>query len=158
MLDLIPVFFNFAVVLFIIWHYGKKPFADYLVERSLSISTAIDEAKKAEREAKAQLDLWDGKWHGSHDEAKKLMADTKAQIESLREKTISDAHRSVERIEKEARMLSEGEALRAKATLQKSLVSKSIELARRYVASEITEADQKHLVSDYVEKLNHGTA
>lgn len=154
----IAPFVNFLAVVFVLWKFGRQPFRDFLAQRHDSVGEAILGAEKAAEEARVSLDHWQKKWNGASQEVAQLMDDAKARIQTLRKNTLAQAEHNVERIQKESRLIGESEAARAKAGLKSELAHKSIMAARGYVAAEITDADQKALVSDYLTKVGNGSA
>ena len=55
LIEIIAPLVNFAIVVFILWKYGKQPVLDFLGSRSKNIETQMNEAETLFAEAKKQL-------------------------------------------------------------------------------------------------------
>lgn len=158
MIEIIAPILNFAVVIGILWYFGRKPFAAFLEARSSNIEKAISEAETEAVGADTVMKEWAGKWNGSKVHAKELMDETKKRMELFREKTIKMAGVEAERIKRDAKVVGQSEIAKARVALQKRIAIDSIDLAKEYVNQHLSEKDRQKLVTEYVEILGNGAA
>jgi len=149
---------NFAVVLFILWYFGRKPIAEFFQQRRHTIQVAISEAEAQYLEAEKSLSTWQTRMKESEAEARTMFDDAKASMKKFSERTVASAQNETQRIKQESQLLGKGEILRAKQGLQTEMAEKSIALAERYLSKQLDERDKHQLVSEYVEIVGNGKA
>ena len=154
---LLPILFNFACLVLILWYAGRKPVTQMLQTRSLSVETAIAEADKMALEAGAILNRWESSWKACEAHAKKLMEDGKETMHRLRETTLQRSRLEAERIHKDGKLMGQSEILKTKRVLQEDLAHRSVFLATRYLTDHIPDEDKHRLVTDYVESVVVGS-
>lgn len=158
MVEIIAPIVNFAVVLFIVWKYGRGPFLEFLQTRSKQIETQIREAETLSGEAKRLLDEAEKNWASSQEYTRQFAAEAKGSIARFREQTVSAARSEAERVKGEAERVEQSERARARNALEQELAQRSVALARKYLASHLDEKERHKLISDYVEMVRNGTA
>ena len=148
---IIPAIVNFLAVVFILWYFGRKPLAAFLVERSETIAASIREAEKQSAEAEKVLGEWQRNWESSEAHAKTQLEEAKVALVRYRETALVSAKSEAERVKKESRLVGQSEISKAKAQLQKEVVEKSVQMAQAYLAGHLSDKDKQNLVTEYVE-------
>jgi len=147
---------NFSVVVFIFVFFGRKPFAKFLVSRSESLKTEIEEAEKLAVEARAELSTWENNWNQATTHAQKNQEDCESSLRRFKEKTITQAKHEAERIKKEAELMSLGETVKARKLLEREAIERSVELAELYLGEHLPAQDKHKLVTEFVDLVSHG--
>ena len=155
---ILPVIFNFALVLGILYFSCRKAFAAFLINRSKDIGTQIQDAEKLYSESHAFLIQSEADSKASEAHAKRLLDDAKVTLERVRTTSLEKAKHEAERVSKEASMVGKTELARARMTLQKELAQKSLSAAEGYLTSHMNDEDRHGLVNNYVETVGNGHA
>jgi len=150
--------FNFALVLFIFWYFGRRPIASFLLDRSEIVATALKDAEEQSKSAGALLELWTKNWRASESHAKQQFEEAKAAVVRIRESTLASAHAEAERVRRETELVGKTEVSRIKKHLRQELVERSVRMARAYLEGNLTEKDKHKLVAEYVERVSDGPA
>jgi F-type H+-transporting ATPase subunit b len=156
MVEIIAPLFNFAIVVFILWKFGRQPFREFLSTRSKNIATQIQEAEFQSAEAKKLLGVAEKNWKSCETKACQFQEEAVAIVQRYREQTVLAARAEAERIQRESKMVAQSEMLKAKDTLQREIAQRSVRMAGQYLLAHLAEKDKQKLVSDYVELLSHG--
>lgn len=154
--DALPVLFNFAVVVAILYFSLRKMSSQFLINRSQAIATSIAEGEKLSADAAKLLGEWDSKWKQCEAYSKELMDEAKITIERLRASGLDKAKLESERIAREGKMAAETDLIRAKSNLQRDIALRSLGLSESYLNTHLAEEDRKRLVGEYMEKVSNG--
>jgi F-type H+-transporting ATPase subunit b len=145
--------FNFALLVFIYYRFGKKPTVEALKTRKLSIASAIEGAQRILREAKARAKRYRAKLEkvsADAEEGKKALVSTgKGEAETI----LRTAAEKAERIQRDATFLVEQEKKQTKLDLVRETVEKATHEAEELLRKSVTPADQERLAEDFVAKL-----
>ncbi len=155
---ILPVIFNFALVLAILYFSCRKAFTAFLVNRSKDIGTQIQDAEKLYTESHVLLTKSEADSQASEAHAKRLLDDAKVTLGRVRTTSLERAKHEADRVTKEASMVGKTELARARMTLQKELAEKSLNAAENYLTSHMNEEDRHGLVNNYVETVGNGHA
>lgn len=155
MLEL-SILFNFSVVVFVLWYYGRAPLAQYLSDRSDALAKEMAEASALSKEARQELDTWQKRWNGAKGEIAQQEVETKALLARQREMMIAHLKSESERVKHEAILVAQSENARAKRLLREEVAHRSVEVARKYLVGHLEDKDRHRLVSEYLEILRNG--
>ncbi len=144
---------NFVVVVFILWHFGRKPIGEFFQTRSKDIATHVSEARVLSTDAKKELGTWESKTQNAQSEIARQLEDAKSSMAKFREATLTRATAEAKRIAEETTTVASAEALRAKRQLRKELALESLEQARQYLEHHVDSKDSKKLLTDYLERV-----
>lgn len=144
---------NFAVVVFVLWKFGRKPATQFVAARTKSIGDAIAEAQKQSQEAEKLYTEFEVNWKGASSHAETHRQQSILGIERLRETTLSSARIQAKRVQEEAKMVGLGEVAKAKQALSREIVDKAIQMAAQFLRRSLNEEDKQRLVMEYVEAL-----
>lgn len=144
---------NFSVFLFIILKFGLKPVMNGLKNREEKINTAIENAEKANAEAKklmkesqekldaAQKEMMEIVNKGRH-QADVFMQKASEEAERMKQNRIQDAVREIER-SKEA----------AIGELRKEVAGLVVKATEMILEEELNDEKHRKLIDSYIEKL-----
>jgi F-type H+-transporting ATPase subunit b len=147
---------NFLAVVFILVYFGRKPFAQFLQERSDGIRNAMAEAESLSKDAFAQRDKWKSSWSQKDAYMRQQWDEAKAALKNQRERELATAKGEATRIEKDAELMGSGEIAKAKKRLQDELIQSSIDAAQTYLGGSLSTKDREKLVAEYMDLVNHG--
>ncbi len=155
--DILAPLVNFAVVVFILVYFGRKPFVEFFASRSVSVSAAMTEAESYSRESMAEFSKWKKSASEKDMHVKQMEEDAKASIARLKERTLEHASLEAARIKKDAEMMAKSESLKASEQLQREVVAGSLEVAEKYLSQSLPPKDKAKLVEQYVELVSNGS-
>jgi len=148
--DLIMMWVNFGIIVFIVVKFGKKPFMDFLTGQKEDLKNEINkielDKKKADENLAKALKLVD--------ESSTRFATIKERIsieaEKEKQKIIEDAKKQSKSLIKAASKKVENQIDSAKLNFKSELVDKSINLAMKKLPDIITEKDNEKFVANYL--------
>lgn len=144
---------NFAILAFVIYKYGKDPLVKFLTGKRSSVVLSLQELDK-EKEYLAH----------QHDEQVRSLATIDEKIKSIQDyyhQLGQDEKRKImERTEihrnqmlEDARLRADREIEKAKSQFRAEVVEMAMELAEGRIRQNITVADDRNLVEDYISQL-----
>jgi F-type H+-transporting ATPase subunit b len=150
---LAALLFNFALLVFIYYRYGKKPAVEALKNRKISIASAIENAQRILREAKERSKRYRNKLEKAQEDADQgkqaLVSTGKGEAELiLREGTEKAA-----RLKREALFLAEQEKKQTELDLMRETVEKATKEAQDILQKSVSLADQERLGDEFIAKL-----
>jgi F-type H+-transporting ATPase subunit b len=157
LLDMLPVIFNFSVVIFILWKYGKDPIRDFFSTRSTQVNEALTEAGEISKQAFQMREEWGKKRQGIQAEIQKLESDAKESLKRMREGSEKKAEHESKRIKKETELLLQGEYRKTQKRISEEVFEESQALVRKYFLKNLDEADRSKLVGDYLGSFGNGS-
>lgn len=142
-----------VVFIFILYKLLKNPIKKFVTNRSLEIETALNNALKANEEAKAKLRDYEEK-------VSKLEADLEAMknnalkgAEKEREMILVDTEKSIEKMKKLALNMIEAETLKAKNDLRKELAELAVADAEKRLTEAVKGEKAKELLDQYIKRI-----
>jgi F-type H+-transporting ATPase subunit b len=146
--------FNFALLVFIYYRYGKQPAADALKNRKVSIATAIENAQRILKEAKERSKRYRAKLEKAADDADQakqaLLSTGKGEAELI----LRNAEEKALRIQRDAKFLLEQEKKQTQLDLLRETVEKAAKDAEDLLRKTVTSADHERLADEFVAKLS----
>ncbi len=150
---LAAVVFNFALLLYIYYRFGKKPAADALKTRKLSIASAIESAQRILREAKERSKRYRQKLETVKDDAEQgklaLASTGKGEAEMI----VRAANDKAARLQREAQFLVEQEKKQTELDLLRETVDKATKEAEALLRKHVSPADQERLAEEFIATL-----
>jgi F-type H+-transporting ATPase subunit b len=150
---LAALFFNFAVLALIYYRYGKKPAAEALKNRKLSIAKAIEDAQRILREAKGRAKRYRAKLEKVADDAEQGKQTIISTGEGEAEAILRTAEEKAERIKRDATFLVEQEQKQTKLDLVRETVEHAAKNAEELLRKNVTTEDQERLAEEFITKL-----
>jgi F-type H+-transporting ATPase subunit b len=145
---------NFAILLFLLYRFVRKPIANMLSGSAENTKKAVDEAKEELAKAKSQLVEYEQKTADLEKELVSREAAAMASIESEKEKMIADAKLQAQKLEEQAQNRIDQNILKTKNDIREFLVNESVQLAEKIITEQIGSKEQKTLVDNYVKYFN----
>jgi len=142
--------FNLALLLGVIFYFGRKPIAEFFSTRRTGIQSELSEAadlltQAEQRNAELQRRLVD---LGSEVEGIREEAGRRAEDEA--ERILADARATAERIRHDAQAAVAQELRRAQSALRDEAADLALELAARKLNEQVSDADRERLVDEFI--------
>jgi F0F1-type ATP synthase membrane subunit b/b' len=145
--------FNFALLAYIYYRFGKKPVADALKSRKVGIATAIENAQRILREAKERSKRYRHKLEKVQDDAEQgklaLASTGKGEAEMI----VRAANDKATRLKREAECLVQQEQKQTELDLLRETVEKATKEAEELLRKNVSAADQERLADEFIAKL-----
>lgn len=147
---------NFAVLVFALNKFLRKPFTDYLTGRSTQIRKDLVEAAELSTAANAQLADVDRKMKALPAELDALRKRGTEEIAAEEERIASAAAADRARLLTQTRREIEVRLQTAQRELSEHAAGLAVDIARTRLATAMTAADHARLVDRYVEQVKEG--
>lgn len=131
--ELLPPLINFAVVLGILVHFGRKPTIDFFQARSVQLSKAASEASQAAKKANQEYEILKNSLGGLEREYAQKRAEMEQGFAKARAEELARSEREAERIRNDAAQLLAGERKRRIRSIQSDILSSAMARVRGYV-------------------------
>ncbi|HTM11003.1 MAG TPA: ATP synthase F0 subunit B [Verrucomicrobiae bacterium] len=151
--ELIFPFLNFLIFLFLIYRFALPLVRDYLNKRRADIAAAVHEGDEAKRKGEALLAEYRGRLASLGDELRAIRDSLRADAEKERAKLLADAAEIGGRIKADADFLADQEVRLARQEVRKEIVDTAAETAERLVRDNLTPADQKRIVGEFLTEV-----
>ncbi len=145
--------FNFAVLVFVLVYFLKKPIADALKEQRDRLRKALEEAEKKEKEAEEKLKAIEEKMSGLKDEIEAILKKTDEIANKEKESIIAKAKEEAEKIKKLAELEINNKINAAKLELKRYMVELASSKAEEQIKAVITESDIEKTIDNYFKEL-----
>jgi F-type H+-transporting ATPase subunit b len=144
---------NFIIFVGVIYYFANKPLKEYLASRSTTIRKDLDEARRMNAEAAAQLQTVDQKLKALPGEIDALRhrgtQDIKAEEQRIAAAAAADRERMLEQTRREIDL----QVRLAKKEILEHAADLSMQLATDRIRKEVTPADQDRLVDRYLSQV-----
>ncbi len=144
---------NFAVVVGILVYFVTKPIKKGLSGRREGLEKALTDARKAKEAAEAKFAEYDSKLKDATAEIDQIQNEIKREGELERERIVANARAMAEKITQDAEKAAAQEVAKAARELQQEAAALAISLAGEMLKKNFTDADQKRLVDEYMQKM-----
>lgn len=144
---------DFAVFVFIIYWFGRKPIAAFLQDRSDSIRAALEEAKQAKAEAEARAAELEQRVKALDGELQQIREDIHHLGESERKSLIAEGEKAAERMLADTELQIQNELERAKASLKNQTLNEALALAEQQLRAQMTAKDYSRLNAEFTQSL-----
>jgi len=148
---------NFAILLFIIVKFGKKPFKEYLKNRHETVKERIEEAERLLKEAQEVKALYTEKLEKLPGEIEAFRAQALKEAETERAKILAEAQELASRIREQARLAYEQEMKETLSRVRAEVVAHTIETAEEVVRERFTKEDHDRMVEDFITNVGSVT-
>jgi F-type H+-transporting ATPase subunit b len=145
--------FNFALLVIGVYFAWTKAISKMLDKRGSDIKAAMDEAAKVKAAAEAKKKEYEEKLALLDSRIRHIQDELRLEGEAEKEKIAAEAKESAERIIAQAKLVADQEVQKAKDELRREAAELSMGMAEELLKKELTAADQKRLVGDYLSKL-----
>jgi F-type H+-transporting ATPase subunit b len=144
---------NFVVLAAVLIYLLRKPISQALAARIRGIKDQLASLEAQKAEAEKQLAQYSEKLSFLEKESEKIIAEYIKQGNEAKARILKEAEAAAEKLRVQARRSIEHELERAKLSLQKDILEKSLAKAEEMIRTHISVKDQEQLVDDYLEKV-----
>lgn len=141
---------NLAIMIGIIYYFGRTPIRNHLVQRQDSVREALMRAELARKEAEARAAEYEARLAALETEAAEHRQRIEAESKEEAARMIESAHRHAAQIQEQNERLLQDELRSVRERLRRESVDMALNMARQMVSAQITDADQRRLLMDYV--------
>lgn len=147
---------NFAILAFMVVHFGKKPIQDGLEAHSNEIARLINDAETRLQGAKVALEASGKALKGAETEVSEILKRAESMQENFRREIQEAAHKEAERLQASAKENIALETQMAIAALRREVIAQAALKATQDLGS-LDENTQKRLVSEFARKVGEGS-
>ncbi|PIE75244.1 MAG: ATP synthase F0 subunit B [Deltaproteobacteria bacterium] len=144
---------NFIVLVSVLFVLLRKSVGNFFSQRIETLKYEISELENRKEDAKKELEEFQKKLSSLDEEVKTIVETYVEQGEKAREKILSEAKFSAEKLRSQAEMKIEQEFTLAKESLSKEIVEKSVLEAEKLIRKNINDEDQEKLIEEYIGKV-----
>lgn len=150
--------FNLALLLGVLFYYGRKPITEFFSTRRSTIQSELSEAaallaKAERRNSELQRRLVD---LGSDIEGIRDEAARRAEEEA--DRILADARETADRIRRDAQAAVAQELRRARVALREEAADLALELAAHQLEQQVSAADRDRLVDEFITRVESNAA
>jgi F-type H+-transporting ATPase subunit b len=145
--------FNLAVLVAVLVYFARKPIRDYFRDRRRRIAEELDASARLLRDAETRLAEWQARIEQLDAELVELRETSRMRSAADRERILAQARATAERIRGDAAAAVDQELTRARARLREEAASLAVELAAGILEKQVTAADRKRLLDDFIERV-----
>ena len=145
--------FNFALLVFLLWYFARKPIGGYLQKRHNTIKNDLQEAAELRDQAREKLNEIEGKIKFLDDEVEKIKKGVAEDAEFEKSKIIEAANEEADRIIANAEATLDREIRRAKRKLESEAIDGALRVAEKLVREKLGDADRKRINENYISQI-----
>ncbi len=144
---------NFAVLVFILVFFARKPFAEYFKNRTALIEKSLKEATEAKELAQKTLNEVRERLKNTDSEIGQIIESARKAGEKEKEAIIAEGERLKAKILEQAKSNIEFELQKAKENIKSEATMMALELAEKQLKEKLGQKDQEALIDDYIKRL-----
>ncbi len=144
---------NFALLVLIYYRFGKKPVAEGLKNRKVSIASAIENAQKILGEAKQRSKKYRAQLEKVEGSAEVAKQNEIAVGQGQSEMILRVADEKAERLKRDVDFILDQEKKQTQLDLVRETVEKAAKEAEELLKKSVSAADQERLAEEFVSKL-----
>lgn len=150
--DIIATAVIFLILMFLLKKFAWGPLMGIMEQREELVSSEIDAAEKARKEAQSLLEEQKALLKEARTEAQAIVEGAKKQADTTRAEIVTTARAEAERLKESAVRDIEAEREKAIAAVREEVVSLSVLAASKVLGKEISEADNSALIKETIAK------
>lgn len=147
------VVLNFALFVYIIYRFAKKPLQESLVKRRDDMVREMKAAQKMKEEAELKLASREKQLREIDQEIARTRQEYREQGEREKQRIIREAEEKRERMLRDAAFLIEQEAKQMQAELLRETVEAAAQAAEEMLRKSVTATDQDRLTEQYLKEV-----
>jgi F-type H+-transporting ATPase subunit b len=144
---------NSAILYYILIRFAKKPIADALKARKVSILRGMEEAAKMKRDAQERLAEYESKLARIDQEIERVRQEMRSSGELERRQILDEAKDKRARMERDAHVLITQELKAVREELIRETVRSAVTSARNALAATASEANQQRMAEEFLNGL-----
>lgn len=147
---------NLAILIGVVYYFGRKLLSNILTERQERIETAIKEAEQRQQEAAALLSESQQKLTQAQAEAQRIRAAAEESAKAAKEAILARAAEDVERLKQTATQELNSSREKAIAELRQRVAALALQRTESQLRSQLDESAQHQLVDRSIALLGGG--
>ncbi len=151
--DLAMRIINFLILVGALIYFTRKPLRSFIENSIESIRKLLKDAESTKSEAEAKMKEAEEKLKGLSREVDQIMAQARSESQAEKARITEEAEAAAVKLREEATRSIQQELKKSQETLRNEAAQIALELAREIIRENITEADHKRFVAEYLEKL-----
>ncbi len=144
---------TFVLLLIILRKVAWKPILTALDEREKNIQDSLELAETARKEASEKLEENKIIIAQAHEEARKLLAESRQFAEDMKQRMLDDGKVAADKKIADALQEIENKKREASAELKNLTVELSVEIAEKIIRKSLDPAAQKQMVDEYIKAI-----
>lgn len=141
---------NFAILVGLLVHFGKKPLAEALAKRKKDVAEDLVSAKSLADEAELRLKRYQKQLDKLEDRRQEIQEESALQWEAEKKRILSEAEDRRTRMRRDAEIRVEQELKAAQLELLREAIEGAAVAAEKLVASRIDARDHERLADEYL--------
>lgn len=151
--DFLVQFSAFVIMVILITVFAYKPIKKFIKKRQELLDEEVNETKKRNEEAKANLLVSQKEIAFTHEKASKIIENATKEGNERKQEIILQANKEAENKIKEADEIIKKNQAEAKNEIKNELSDIAIDLSSKILEREVNEGDNKKLIDDFVNKM-----
>lgn len=144
---------NFAIVFFVLYKFALKPLKKLMDERSASIASGLDNAKKQEELLKAQEEEYNKTLAKARIEAQNLLKEVKKEAEEKRAQILASAQEESKMIFENGKKQLNDEKTKMLDDAKKELVSLVVDATAKVLGDNVSGKIEENLVQKSINEI-----
>ncbi|NOZ69680.1 MAG: F0F1 ATP synthase subunit B [Deferribacteres bacterium] len=144
---------NFAVLVFILVFFGRKPIGEYFRKRTELIEKTLKEAAEAKELAGKALNEVRQRMKNTDSEMQQIIEAARKSGQKEKEAIIAEGEHLKERILEQAKSNIDFELQKAKEKIKSDAALMALELAEKQIREKLGKKEQDVLINDYIKRL-----
>ena len=153
--DLAFKIFNFAVLVFLLYWFGKKPLVSLLKRRQESIKTALEEAGMAKKEGDQKYQEYEKRLQKLDQEIEQIRQTLIHEGEREKERIIQEAQQMAEKLKGQATLTAQQELKKAQLRIKEEMAAMTVQLAEDLLKKHLKPKDHERLVDEYIARVRN---
>jgi len=153
-MDLIWRIVNLLILFAVLYAVARKPIQAFFSDRRDRIEGEVEAAAKLRKEAEERYAKWQRQLAELDVELDQIRQISAQRAADERERILSDATATAERIRKDAHTAVEQELRRAREELREEAADLAIQLAGEMLSAQVSEDDRDRLVDEFISKID----
>jgi F-type H+-transporting ATPase subunit b len=141
---------NFAVLVLVLFRFGRQPLTDALVKRKQAIMAEIDTATKIKEDAESRLEDYEEKLENLEQKLAEVRAEYAAQAEAEKKHIVAEAEERRARLRRDAELRVEQERKAMRDELLREAVLAATTAAEALIHEQMAAADQERMAADFL--------
>ncbi|GBD97119.1 MAG TPA: ATP synthase F0 subunit B [Nitrospirae bacterium] len=144
---------NFALLVFILVFFGRKPIGEFFKKRTELIEKSLKEASEAKEFARKTLNEVKERFKNTDSEIEQIIEAARKSGEKEKEAIIAEGERLKEKIIEQAKAGIDFELQKAKEKIKSEAALMALELAEKQIEERLGGKEQEALIDDYIKRL-----
>ncbi|MDF1615618.1 ATP synthase F0 subunit B [Desulfurivibrio dismutans] len=151
--DLFYRVLNFAVLMFILVYFLKKPIVNFFGNRRESIRAEFEELEAKRQEVEQAYKESEAKMAALEGSAQEIVAEAVRQGEAERERILAEAERAAENMKRQAEMAVQHELAVTTARLRADISEEAAKAAEELVRKNLQPADEERMIAGSLDRV-----